>query len=68
MMNLKEGQLFVDIPDQRVEGKLTELELMQAIVALESIAMADYNIPSDQLETRKFIVALMATAKFSILI
>ena len=63
MMNLKEGQLFVDISDQRVEGKLTELELMQAIVALESIAMADYNAAPDQLERKKFVAAVLATAE-----
>ena len=63
MMNLKEGQLFVDISDQRVEGKLTELESMQAIVALESIAMNDYNIAPDQLERKKFVAALLATAE-----
>ena len=63
MMNLKEGQLFVDISDQRVEGKLTELELMQAIVVLESIAMDDYNIAPDQLERKTFVAALLATAE-----
>ena len=63
MMNLKEGQLFVDIRDQHAEGKLTELELMQTIVILESIAMDDYNIPADQLETNKFIAGLMLTSK-----
>lgn len=52
MMNLKEGQLFVDINDQHVEGKLTELELMQTIVVLEAIAMDDYNITPDQLECK----------------
>lgn len=63
MMNLKDGQLFVDINDQHVEGKLTELELMQAIVVLESIAIADYNIAYDQLERKKFVAALLATAE-----
>ena len=57
MMNLKEGQLFVDIPNQHVEGKLTELELMQTIVVLEAIAMDDYNITPDQLECRKHAAA-----------
>ena len=61
MMNLKEGQLFVDINDQRVEGKLTELELMQTIAVLEAIAMDDYNITPDQLECRKHAAALIAT-------
>ena len=61
MMNLKEGQLFVDIPNQRVEAKLTELELLQSIVLLESIAMADYNVTPDQLECRKHAAALIAT-------
>ena len=61
MMNLKEGQLFVDISNQHVEGKLTELELMQAIVVLESIAMDDYNVTPDQLECKKKVAALMAT-------
>ena len=61
MMNLKEGQLFVDILNQHVEGKMTELELMQTIVVLESIAMDDYNISSDQLECRKHVAALIAT-------
>ena len=58
MMNLKEGQLFIDINDQHLEAKL-----MQAIVVLESIAMADYNIAPDQLERKKFVAALLATAK-----
>ena len=61
MMNLKEGQLFVDINDQHVEGKLTELELMQAIVILESIAMHDYNIAPDQLKCKKYAAALIGT-------
>ena len=61
MMNLKEGQLFVDIPNQHVEGKLTELELMQTIVILESIAMHDYNISYDQLECRKHAAAIIGT-------
>ena len=60
MMNLKQGQLFVDIRDQHVYGKLTELELMQSIVLLESIAMDDYNIAPDQLEKRKLVAALIA--------
>ena len=63
MMNLKEGQLFVDIPNQHVEGKLTELELMQSIAVLEAIAMNDYNITSDQLECRKHAAALIAIMK-----
>ena len=63
MMNLKEGQLFVDIPSQHVEGKLTELELMQSIVLLELIAMKDYNISPDQLECRKHAAALIAIMK-----
>ena len=61
MMNLKEGQLFVDIPNQHVEAKMTELELLQSIVLLESIAMADYNVTPDQLECKKQVAALMAT-------
>ena len=61
MMNLKEGQLFVDIPNQHVEGKLTELELMQSIVLLESIAMQDYNISPDQFECKKHVAALIGT-------
>ena len=61
MMNLKEGQLFVDIRDQHVEGKLTELELMQTIAVLEAIAMDDYNISPDQLACRKHAAALLAT-------
>ena len=61
MMNLKEGQLFVDINDQHVEGKLTELELMQTIVVLEAIAMDDYNISPDQLECKKHAAALIGT-------
>ena len=61
MMNLKEGQLFVDINDQHVEGKLTELELMQSIVVLEAIAIDDYNISPDQLERKKHAAALIAT-------
>ena len=61
MMNLKEGQLFVDIPNQHVEGKLTELELMQTIVVLEAIAMDDYNIAPDQLECKKHVAALIGT-------
>ena len=61
MMNLKEGQLFVDINDQHVEGKLTELELMQSIVVLEAIAMDDYNISPDQLECKKYAAALIGT-------
>ena len=61
MMILKEGQLFVDIPNQHVEAKMTELELLQSIVLLESIAMADYNIAPDQLECRKHAAALLAT-------
>ena len=61
MMNLNEGQLFVHIPNQHVEGKLTELELMQSIALLESIAMKDYNIASDQLECRKYAAALIGT-------
>ena len=63
MMNLKEGQLFVDIPNQHVEGKLTELELMQTIAVLEAIAMDDYNITPDQLEYRKHAAALIAIMK-----
>lgn len=63
MMNLKEGQLFVDINDQHVEGKLTELELMQTIIVLESIAMNDYHITPEQLECKKFVAALLATAE-----
>ena len=61
MMNLKEGQLFVDIPNQHVEGKLTELELMQTIVVLEASAMDYYNISPDQLERRKHAAALIGT-------
>ena len=61
MMILKEGQLFVDIPNQHVEAKMTELELLQSIVLLESIAMADYNVAPDQLECRKHAAALLAT-------
>ena len=61
MMNLKEGQLFVDIPNRHVEGKLTELELMQSIALLESIAMKDYNIAPDQLECKKYAAALIGT-------
>lgn len=61
MMNLKEGQLFVDIPNQHVEAKLTELELMQSIALLESIAMDDYNVTPDQLECKKHVAALIAT-------
>ena len=61
MMNLKEGQLFVDINDQHVEGKLTELELMQTIVVLEAIAMDDYNISPDQLECKKHAAAIIGT-------
>lgn len=61
MMNLKEGQLFVDIPNQHVEGKLTELELMQSIALLESIAMKDYNISPDQLECKKYAATIVAT-------
>ena len=61
MMNLKEGQLFVDINDQHVEGKMTELELLQAIVVLESIATDDYNIAPDQLECKKYAAALIGT-------
>ena len=60
MMNLKEGQLFVDISDQRVEGKLTELELMQSIVLLESIAMSEYHVAPDQLELKKQLAAIIA--------
>ena len=63
MMNLKEGQLFVDITNQHVEGKLTELELMQTIAVLEAIAMDDYNITKDQLECRKHAAALIAIMK-----
>ena len=63
MMNLKEGQLFVDIPNQHVEAKMTELELMQSIALLESIAMADYNVTPDQLECRKHAAALIAIMK-----
>lgn len=63
MMNLKEGQLFVDINEQHVEGKLTELELMQTIVVLEAIAMDDYNISYDQLKREKYVAALLATAE-----
>ena len=63
MMNLKEGQLFVDIPNRHVEGKLTELELMQTIAVLEAIAMDDYNISHDQLECRKHAAALIAIMK-----
>ena len=63
MMNLKEGQLFVDIHKQLVEGKLTELELMQSIVLLESIAMHDYNVAPDQLEGKKHAAALIAIMK-----
>lgn len=59
MMNLKEGQLFVDIKDQHVEGKMTELELMQTIVILESIARHDYNIEPDQLKREKYAAALI---------
>ena len=61
MMNLKEGQLFVDIPNQHVEGKLTEMELMQTIVVFEAIAMDDYNISPDQLECKKHVAALVGT-------
>ena len=61
MMNLKEGQLFVDIPNQHVEAKMTELELMQSIALLESIAMKDYNLTPDQLECRKHAAALIGT-------
>ena len=61
MMNLKEGQLFVDIPNQHVEAKMTELELLQSIVLLESIAMDDYNVSPDQLECKKRVAALIAT-------
>ena len=61
MMNLKEGQLFVDIPNQHVEAKMTELELLQSIALLESIAMADYNVTPEQLECKKRVAALMAT-------
>ena len=61
MMNLKEGQLFVDIPNQHVEGKLTELELMQSIALLESIAMNDYNIAPEKLECKKYAAALIGT-------
>ena len=61
MMNLKEGQLFVDINDHHVQGKLTELELMQTIAVLESIAMDDYNVSPDQLECKKHVAALIAT-------
>lgn len=60
MMNLKEGQLFVDILNPHVEGKMTELELMQSIALLESIAMHDYNIAPDQLECKKHAAALIA--------
>ena len=60
MMNLKDGQLFVDIRNQHIEGKLTELELMQSIVLLESIAMDDYHIAPDQLERKKAVAALIA--------
>ena len=60
MMNLKDGQLFVDIRDQHVEGKLSELELMQTIALLESIAMDDYNVAPDQLERKKLVAALIA--------
>ena len=63
MMNLKEGQLFVDIPNQHVEAKMTELELMQSIALLESIAMSDYNVTPDQLECRKHAAALIAIMK-----
>ena len=63
MMNLKEGQLFVDIPNQHVEGKLTELELMQTIAVLEAIAMDDYNITPDQLKLKKYAAALIGTMK-----
>ena len=63
MMNLKEGQLFVDINDQHVKGKMTELELMQTIVVLEAIAMDDYNISPDQLECRKHAAALIGIMK-----
>ena len=40
---------------------MTELELFQSIVLLESIAMADYNVTPDQLECKKKVAALMAT-------
>lgn len=60
MMNLKEGQLFVDIPNHHVEGKQTELELMQSIALLESIAMHDYNVAPNQLEGKKHAAALIA--------
>ena len=60
MMNLKEGQLFVDITNHHVEGKMTELELMQSIALLESIAMHDYNVAPDQLEGKKHAAALIA--------
>ena len=63
MMNLKEGQLFVDIPNQHVEAKMTELELMQSITLLESIAMTDYNVTPDQLERKKHAAALIAIMK-----
>ena len=53
MMNLKEGQLFLDITNHHVEVKMTELELMQSIALLESIAMYDYNVAPDQLEGKK---------------
>lgn len=59
MMNLKDGQLFVDINDQHVQAKMSELELMQTIVALESIAMHDYHIAPDELEKKKFAAAFI---------
>ena len=60
MINLKEGQLFVDITNKHVEGKMTELELMQSIALLESIAMHDYNVAPDPLEGKKHAAALIA--------
>ena len=62
MRELKEGQLFMDMNSQFVKGKLTELELMQAIVLLESIAMKDYNIKPSELESKKFSAAFIAVA------
>ena len=62
MRELKDGQLFMDMNSQFVNGKLTELELMQAIVLLESIAMEDYNIKPRELEAKKFSAAFITAA------